>query len=732
MRSRNAAVAAGALCVLIAVPASAGAAAPAATTWAGWDAPGPIGVGKPVQLAANGPTTALLGDDVDGGAVSIAVTGPSGSRVGRVAVNGTQPSALSIALQRPGRLLLSDGCRVRSSDDNGLSWTGERLPGCTTADVPQVTVANDDVSFASIPTRTWRTTDGGATWSVVNDAQPGPAVALGAEVGLRIVSAGDSGYALQRTVDGGASWGGIKLPGASDPVDTLPALAGLALAPGDGVLLGAGDRLLVSGDGGQTFTAKSVPIPDDLPGATSVAVESIVCDPTGSCVVGVRVPKDGRRSALRFDGGTFGARVAALPARQPQAPTAGNVVGLTGGDAPLAVRTTDLGVTPYRAFASGSQPGSLGVHGLLALSQTGRLHVSSDGGGSWTDVPLPDAPNLVRVASLGGQLIALADNGKALRYDGGWKPYADVSSVKPKALAVAGGTPVVVGERGIVRLTASGGVDPASGSVIAGRGFADVTARQGTVLAWMASRRSTLAVRSADGGRTWKRSKLPAGVDDVQLVTSRIAYAQVGGALYRSTDGGRSFKRRVAAPFLGAGGQQDSGGSRPSLAFSSATRGTMVTPRGAFYTGDGGKHLAVLPTPGNQAPVTASLFGNGVLVQDLRLGSVFRAPGLLGQKRPSLTLKVHGKVRSRRGKRTLTVLGRIAGQPADSLVSVLATDRRGATIGTKKVATTFADGSFRMTVTLSGKERGLQAWYRGAVRPTGTSLGATSKVLTVK
>ena len=733
MGTRNAAIAATTTCVLLALPATASA-APAATTWTGWDAPGPIGVGAPTQLAARGGTTALLGADVEADTASIAVTADTGARVGRVAVNAP-PQQLLLALQRPGRLLLSDACRIRFSDDLGLTWSGERLPGCSTSDVPGVVVASDDVAFASTGSRTWRTVDGGATWTVASDAQAGPQVAFDAEVGLRIVAVGGA-QALQRTVDGGATWGGVPLPApdGGGTVDTRPTLTTIVRRGADGVVIAAGDQLLTSGDRGLTFSAVPVPVPDDLPGAAGVVADGVACDPTGACVVRVRDSAGSRTSALRFDGSAFGERVVAPPALDLQAPQPGVVVGLTSRSDGEARRSADLGATPYRTIASGAQPRLLGVHGMLAVAQTGRLHVSDDGGAGWVDVALPDTPGLTRVASLAGSLIALADNGKVLRHgDGAWTPFADVSSVKPRTLAVAGSTAIVVGDRGIVRLTPDGKVTPASGTVIAGRGFTGVAARGGTVVAWARGPKATLAVRSTNGGRTWKRSSLPKGVDDVQLVTAKVAYAIAGTTLHRSTNGGRTFRRRTVVPSLGSAGQASAADVvRPAIAFQNAVRGTLVTTHGAFYTGDGGKRLVALPTPGNQAPAAASLFGNGVLVQDVRRGTLLRAAGLLGRKQPSLTLRVHGKVKRRGRTRTVTVLGRIAGQPADSRVAVLSTDKAGATRSVEAVATTFADGSFRITAKLGAKDRGLQAWYGGAVRPEGTALGAVSKVLRVR
>ncbi len=196
-RRRALALVTPAFAVLVSAPAAI--AQPAATTWEGWDAPGPIGVGDPAHVAASGPATAVVGSDVRDGAVALAVLDPEGSRVGRVEVNASTGGALRLAVQRPGRILLADGCRVRFSDDRGSTWAGDALPSCTpSTTAPSLAVADDQAAFASAADRTWRTLDGGATWQLANVGDRGPDVALDADRGVRIVAAGPSAKALQR------------------------------------------------------------------------------------------------------------------------------------------------------------------------------------------------------------------------------------------------------------------------------------------------------------------------------------------------------------------------------------------------------------------------------------------------------------------------------------------------------------------------------------------------------
>ncbi|WP_210491260.1 hypothetical protein [Patulibacter sp. SYSU D01012] len=742
-RSRTA-VAALAAAGVLAVPAAASA-APAATTWAGWDAPGPVGVGDPTHVAAYGATTAVLG--TPGADVPLFVSGAAGSRVGRVPL--TKPGTpVGLAAAGPDRLLLAEDCRVRRSDDLGATWSGDPLPSCTSG-TPVLTTLDARVAWASLPTRTWRTVDGGATWAVVNAAEPGPGLATGEATGFRVVAAGAAGNALQRTTDGGASWQGLKVPGpapAAEPtadapapeaplVDALPGLTVPALRADGAIVLGAGGAVLISKDGGATFTRHAVPIPDDLPGSGGVVVERVVCEPSGACIVGVLAANDPkRRSALRLDGTTFGARVAALPPSDVTAPAPGVVVGFEGADTTArAVRTDDLGATPYRAIASANDAtGSIGVHGLLAVTRVGRLFVSSDHGDSWRDVPLPATPALRRVASAGGSLVALAEDGTLRRFaDGAWAPYADVSVVRPEGLAVAGDVPVVVGPRGIIRLTDPAKPEVVSSRALQGRGFSRVVASGKVVVAWGRRNGKQLAVRSADGGRTWSRTKLPAGTDDAQVVGKRV-FALAGNTLFRSTDGGKRFAARVTVPDLEGAGPDRDVDADVGLELSSASTGVITTRVGAFVTRDGGKSVAMLPAPGGKTPAVAAVAGSGVVVQDPVLGTVFRNAKLLAGARPKLTLRTVGRPKKgAKGSRTVTIVGVLRGVTGEQEVAVLAVGRKGRTF-TQRVVTPNADGSFRVRLRLGRSERGVQAWFGGDVGARESALGVSSRELRVR
>ncbi|WP_157251886.1 hypothetical protein [Patulibacter americanus] len=758
MRVRRAVVALAVAGGIAAVPSAAVAAVPAGTTWAGWDAPGPLGVGIPSHVTASGATTAILGSDTTNDVVPLAVMSAAGSRVGDLPVGEyAGVDGLSIAAAGSDRLLLAQNCTIRRSEDRGLTWRAAEPLALCSGHAPVVRAVSSDVAFASIANRTWRTTDGGATWPVMNASERAPDLPIDALLGLRIVGEGPKASALQRTVDGGASWQSVMLPappeqappvGPTPPTDapatpaptpapavvgSLPRLAGLARR-GDGtILLGAGDALLVSTDGGQTFARRPVP---DLPGSGGVVVESAACGPAGGCVVGVETQNDPkRRIALRYAGDAFGGRVAALPASHVSAPDPDVVLGLTSQEGRnQVVRTDDAGATPYREVTPG--PGrtpSLGRHGLLAISSLDRLHVSADHGATWDDVPMLTPLGLVGVTRAAGKLVALANDGTVRRLDGGtWTTLADLRAIEPTDLAVAGDVPIVVGERGVVRLTGAGSPEPVTSRALQGRGFAAVEARGNVVIATRTAGGGRLTVRSTDGGRSWRQSPpLPAETKDIQIVSATVAYALTKRTLYRSTDGGRTFRWRAMAPKLGSAGSRGEGW--PSVEFSSARSGVIITTSGAFVTRDGGATLAPLPTPGARTPAAAAIFGSGVVVHDAARGTVLRHPTLLKGEEPSLTLRTAGRVRrTSGGRRTVTVVGMLRGATDDGPVALLGIRRAGSDNTVKRVLTPNVDGSFRLRVRLGKSERGVQAWSRGAVRPERTDLASVSRILRIR
>ncbi len=758
-KMRVAVVTAAAAMLVGVAPPAGWAASP--TTWTGWDSAGPGGVGAPGHVAASAGTTVVVGSNGRRGVLPISVSGSAGSRIGRISIPGSD-AADSLAVGGPGRLLLAFGCRIMRSADLGATWDDVALAGCTSGMTAGLRAFDERVAYASATSRTWRTIDGGATWDLVNGGESGPSLLLDADSGLRIVNPAKDVLALQRTIDGGRSWQGLKVPNPQatavppivdppvepDPVappatvDSLPAMAGLARRSDGAVLVGAGSTLLVSGDRGESFTSVLVPVPDDLPGAPAAVIDQIVCDTAGGCVVGVRASNDaGRRSALRFDDGAFGARVAALPTDDAQSAGPNVIVGLTrpAGDASFsAVRTDDGGASPYRVLASWQDARTaIGVHGLLAIPSAGRLHLSSDGGSTWSDVPDLAAPRLGQVAQASRGLIGLAEDGTVwLLTDGQWVRQADLSALRPGGMAVAGGTAFVVGERGVSSLADPTKPAAVSARLLQGRGFTSIVAKGRTIIAW--SGRS--AVRSLDGGRRWSRARLPKGVDDVQLVSSKVAFALVssskGEVLHRSTNAGASFRRQGKLPRLGAAGPRpEDFSAHAAIEFSSATTGTVVTRHGAFVTRDGGRTVEALPTPGALVPVTASVFGSGVTVLDPTVGAVFRRPGLLQQPASRLTLRgASGKraAKARKRARSATVVGVLKGSGAGQRVALLAVDRGGAPARLLEVVETNADGSFRTKVRLRRSESGVQAWFAGSVAATGTERGSRSPVLVVR
>ncbi|MGX6448315.1 hypothetical protein ACVU7I_09655, partial [Patulibacter sp. S7RM1-6] len=425
---------------------------------------------------------------------------------------------------------------------------------------------------------------------------------------------------------------------------------------------------------------------------------------------------------------------AALPPTEAVAPSPGAVVGLDPTEPARALRTDDLGATPYREIASAAdRAGSIGVHGLLAISRVGRLFVSSDHGDSWRDVPLPATPALRRVAPVDGTLVALAADGTLRRFvDGAWAPWADVSAVRPESLAIAGDVPIVVGPRGVIRLTDPAKPAVVSSRVLQGRGFSRVVANGKLVVAWGRRNGKQLAVRSADGGRTWATAKLPAGTDDVQAVGGKRLFALAGLTLHRSTDGGRRFAARTTVPYLENAGPEWRSGADGQVEFSSASTGVITTRAGAYVTRDGGTSVVGLPTPSGTTPAVAAVAGSGVTLQDPDLGTVFRNPKLLSGSRARLTLRTVGRPKKgKKGVRTATIVGVLRGATGEQEVAVLTVDAKRRT-DTKRVVTPNADGSFRVRLRLPRSIRGVQAWFAGDAGTDRSVLGTSSRTLRIR
>jgi hypothetical protein len=84
-----------------------------------------------------------------------------------------QPQRLAASLSRPGLVYAADGKTLKKSTDGGDSWTTVGPFTSFVADV-EIDPANPDIVYAAVQdtNSVYRTTDGGATWTVANIGLP--------------------------------------------------------------------------------------------------------------------------------------------------------------------------------------------------------------------------------------------------------------------------------------------------------------------------------------------------------------------------------------------------------------------------------------------------------------------------------------------------------------------------------------------------------------------------------
>ena len=195
----------------------------------------------------------------------------------QVGVPALQRALTSVAFAGPSVAVAlgTDGRYIRSTD-GGLTWTQSAGP---LASNQSGSVAFADANVGVIVARAsngggvYRTTNAGASWSFafnLGAVRPN-AVAFGSPtVGVTVGASG----AILRTVDGGLNWSAATIsPGVG-----LTDFTGVAFADVNTVIVVGGDQLRRSTDGGQTFGAVTTP-----PGA---AYRVAFGSPTAGVVVG--------------------------------------------------------------------------------------------------------------------------------------------------------------------------------------------------------------------------------------------------------------------------------------------------------------------------------------------------------------------------------------------------------------------------------------------------------------
>lgn len=398
------------------------------------------------------------------------------------------------------------------------------------------------------------------------------------------------------------------------------------------------------------------------------------------------------------------------------------------------MRSTNGGGTYGPVITGNTSLGSIGGDGLLSVIRGDRVSMSTDRGEVFTDAPLPGPSPIVEDVTAPGGTIALTEDGKVSRLVGGaWQTVADATPIKPKAIAVAGDVPVVVGTRGVAVINKPPAVTLTSAPALAGRGFSGATARGKTILIWSGTR----LVRSGDGGKRWKAQTLPGRITDVTIVDKRFAFALSGHRLLTSRNAGATFKGVGYPVPLGDGNGID------TAAFRDAKNGVSTGDAGLQITTDGGRSFRPVPTPGGTEPVFADSTG-GVVVQDRLSGDLYRFLAASKAASAKISLKLSGRAAPRKarttgkGKKkrtvasTVRVVGKITGIPLDGTVHLVTQGTKSGDQAPAGSAEVNADGTFTRKVRLGAGDRLVRAWYQGAVLPSGTIGGSASTAVKVR
>lgn len=274
---------------------------------------------------------------------------------------------------------------VRSATAGTGDWVATGPDGGTVAAIDRSAAA----LYVASTGRLYRSNDDGAVWQPAFDASPSwlAAIAVSRHDPQRILAAAGSG--ILRSVDGGATWSRIELPGRVSRIvrSALPERAGEAVAV-------AGDRLMRSSDDGITWQ----PVLDAA--GQPLAADDVAADPRGPNYYAVE--RFGRLLAST-DGGLSWRHVVSL---SPSGMLAPSIVVDAADSRFVYVVTYSIDVTyvhRYRTDTMAYQqvhsadwlgsvivdpwtPGRLWVSGAGIDSTAYRVFESTDHGESWHPV----------------------------------------------------------------------------------------------------------------------------------------------------------------------------------------------------------------------------------------------------------------------------------------------------------------------------------------------------------
>jgi len=447
-----------------------------------------------------------------------------------------------------------EACDLLRTDDGGISFRRLPLPTATGRCTRGASFPSPDDGYVlGRDGGVAATADGGTTFS---SRQPVPGVSDQTETARISFSGTDIGVAVRdgviyRTGDGARSW--TEVATARAPLQDVE------LSGQSGYAVGRAGTVLATVDGGLSWSVRP------MRGVAPEYLLSVRCLDASTCLIvtdrgavaaeaALLRTTDGGQSASVVEGSEG---VTALDAeRGPGRAIAGGLGGRIG-------LSSDAGRTfaPLRPVA----PADALIRGpentLHTSDGRGLIGRSLDGGRTWRTLRLPAGareysgsvsfssrdrglvpvfgptrrtrPTLVR-------LLATSDGGdswQTVRRDRATGPFVVLALPRGRVLAArAGGlSRSVNGGRSFRRLRSR-----------ALRGLRAYSFdRAGPAIAAVGERRAAI---SRDGGRAWRRLRLPRGLRYLTLdfVTARIGFVTGRGHLYRTRNGGRSWTKLLS------------------------------------------------------------------------------------------------------------------------------------------------------------------------------------------
>jgi photosystem II stability/assembly factor-like uncharacterized protein len=527
-----------------------------------------------------------------------------------------------------------DTFELLKSVDGGTTWT-QTLAGSDSAVggmVGAIAFANESVGVAGGQSL-WYTDNGGNTWENVYTPQ-GPVEAIVYADASTVFAFGNvydtttgaTTGVVYRSVDGGYVWD-VVASGIPIPIYSAAfADANIGLAVGDNDISGVGlTQVFRTTDGGQNWT--SIVLPGTSGAALQQGIKTVAfADATHAFLItafGGIWRSDDAGATWSPVGNSWNAEQQNYQLRFADA-SHGIVVGEDG----FVARTSDGGAT-WIQVAGGANVDTLYSVSALAndvvlAAGVSQFKRSTDGGARWNTLDnapwgvmgMTSRPDGVAFAvSLDGKIYRSADAGET------WSAVHQHSSAL-RGIAFANSTVgIAVGDSGTILRTEDGGTSwmnvSATSNDLVSAGFAS------PAIAFATGRNNTL-LRSEDGGRTWQAVSVPAPYPSHGLVSIAFTSASVGTlvgdhAIYQTIDAGRSWA--TVATTLGG---VMSGGLR-SVQYLDATNGIVVGGKGhVLRTTNGGQSWGHVPLPTMQDLHDVAYVNSNVVIAVGQGGTILR------------------------------------------------------------------------------------------------------------